>query len=64
MDEICEVVVTAPSIDELAALARRFVDDRLCACGHQITEIRSIYRWQGDVHTEPETRVSMPAGSR
>ncbi|MCD0444207.1 divalent-cation tolerance protein CutA [Glycomyces sp. A-F 0318] len=59
MDEICEVVVTAPGVDELAALTRRLVDDRLCACGHQVAEIRSVYRWEGEVHAEPEARVML-----
>jgi periplasmic divalent cation tolerance protein len=59
MDEICEVVVTAPTVDELAAITRQLVDDRLCVCGHQISEIRSIYRWKGEVHIEPEARVML-----
>jgi periplasmic divalent cation tolerance protein len=59
MTEICEVVVTADDADWLAGFARRMVEDRLAACGHHITAIRSVYRWQGEVHDEPEARVAL-----
>jgi periplasmic divalent cation tolerance protein len=29
------------------------------ACGHQITAIRSIYRWDGAVQDDPEARVAL-----
>jgi periplasmic divalent cation tolerance protein len=59
MTEICEVVVTADDADWLAGFTRRLVEDRLAACGHHITAIRSVYRWQGVVHDEPEARVAL-----
>jgi periplasmic divalent cation tolerance protein len=59
MDEVCEVVITADDSDWLVSFTRRLVDDRLAACGHTITAIRSIYRWQGEVHDEPEARVAL-----
>jgi len=59
MTEICEVVITADSADWLAAFTRRLVEDRLAACGQQVASIRSIYRWQGEVHDEPEARVAL-----
>ena len=58
-DEVCEVVITGPSQEWVAAFTRQLVDDRLAACGHIITEIRSIYRWEGSVHDEPEARVAL-----
>jgi len=57
MTEICEVVITADNADWLAEFTRRLVEDRLAACGQQIASVRSIYRWQGEVHDEPEARV-------
>ena len=33
--------------------------DRLAACGQQIAAIRSIYRWDGAVHDDPEARVAL-----
>lgn len=59
MDEVCEVVVTGPDAAWLTAFTRRLVEDRLGACGHHIEAIRSIYRWQGEVHDEAEARVAL-----
>jgi periplasmic divalent cation tolerance protein len=58
-DECCEVVVTAGDADWLAGLTRDLVERRLAACGHQLAAIRSIYRWDGAVHDEPEARVAL-----
>jgi periplasmic divalent cation tolerance protein len=57
--DICEVVVTAESIDWLTDFTRRLVTDRLAACGQHITTIRSIYRWQGAVEDDTEARVAL-----
>jgi len=35
------------------------VEERLAACGHQLEAIRSVYRWQGEVHDEHEARVAL-----
>ena len=58
-DAICEVIITAPDPEWLAAFTRRLVTDRLAACGQQITAIRSIYRWDGEIHDDPEARVAL-----
>ena len=58
-EEFCEVVVTAADAESLAALTRTLVEERLAACGHQIAAIRSVYRWEGAVHDEPEARVAL-----
>jgi periplasmic divalent cation tolerance protein len=58
-DECCEVVVTAGDADWLAGYARTLVEERLAACGHQVAAIRSVYRWEGVVHDEPEARVAL-----
>ncbi|MGH9101365.1 MAG: divalent-cation tolerance protein CutA [Acidimicrobiales bacterium] len=58
-EDLCEVVVTAPDAQWLASFARSLVEDRVCACGHVIDVIRSIYRWQGRVHDEAEARVAL-----
>ena len=59
MDEICEVVITAPSADWLAEFSRRLVDDRLCAAAQNIAPIRSVYRWQGQIYDKTEARVAL-----
>jgi len=58
-EDFCEVVVTAADADQLAGLTRTLVEERLAACGHQIAAIRSVYRWDGAVHDEPEARVAL-----
>jgi periplasmic divalent cation tolerance protein len=58
-EEYCEVVVTAADTDWLAGFTRTLVEERLAACGHQVAAIRSVYRWQGEVHDEPEARVAL-----
>jgi periplasmic divalent cation tolerance protein len=54
-----EVVITADSADWLADFTRRLVEDRLVACGHNITAIRAIYRWDGAVHDDAQARVGL-----
>ena len=38
---------------------RRLVLDRLCASGHNFQPIRTIYRWQDQVHDKTEGRVAL-----
>ena len=42
-EEFCEVVVTGP-VDWLPGCTRTLVEERLAACGHQVSPIRSVYR--------------------
>jgi periplasmic divalent cation tolerance protein len=56
---ICEVVITAGSADWLAEFTRALVTDRLAACGHHISVIRSIYRWDAEVQDDREARVNL-----
>jgi periplasmic divalent cation tolerance protein len=48
------VLVTAPDAEAAAALARALVEARLAACGSLVAGLRSIYRWEGRLHDEPE----------
>jgi len=48
------VLVTVPDAEAGAALARSLVEARLAACGNVVPGLRSIYRWEGRVHDEPE----------
>jgi len=57
--ECCEVVVTGPYSDGLAGYTRTLVEERLAACGHQFPAIRWVYRWEGEVHDDPEARVAL-----
>ncbi|GGN74185.1 hypothetical protein GCM10010112_44060 [Actinoplanes lobatus] len=59
MTGICEVIITAADPEWLAAFTRRLIEDRLAACGQQITAIRSLYRWDGSIQDDPEARVAL-----
>jgi periplasmic divalent cation tolerance protein len=54
MTDALVVLVTAPSADEAARLARALVEARLAACGNVLPGLRSIYRWEGRVQDEGE----------
>jgi periplasmic divalent cation tolerance protein len=58
-DDLCEVVITAPDAEWLATFTRELVDDRLCASGHNISQVRPIYRWHGTMHDDREARVAL-----
>ena len=57
--DVCEVVVTAEDPEWLASFTRTLVEERLCACGQNISAIRSIYRWEGTVHDDAEARAAL-----
>jgi len=50
----CAVITTTDSLDGAEVLARGIVDARLGACVQIVGPIRSIYRWEGEVHSEQE----------
>jgi periplasmic divalent cation tolerance protein len=54
MTDALVVLVTAPSSDEAARIARALVEERLAACGNVVPGLRSIYRWEGKVEDEAE----------
>ena len=58
-EDVCEIVVTGSDAEWLGGYTRRLVEERLVACGHQLAEIRSVYRWEGVVHDEAEARVAL-----
>jgi periplasmic divalent cation tolerance protein len=51
------VFTTLPSADKAAELAKLLVSERLVACANLLPAIRSIYRWQGELHDENEVLV-------
>jgi len=57
--EICEVVITGPDAEWLAAFTRALVADRLVACGQNIARVRSVYRWEGAIEDTAEARVAL-----
>jgi periplasmic divalent cation tolerance protein len=57
--DVCEVIVTAQDPEWLVSFTRTLVEERLCACGQNISTIRSVYRWEGAVQDEAEARVAL-----
>ncbi len=58
MSEHVQVVTTTDSATSAAELARSIVDAGLGACV-QVAEVRSFYRWEGDVHDDPEWQLQV-----
>jgi periplasmic divalent cation tolerance protein len=58
-EPICEVIITADNEDWLITFTRSLVEARLVACGQHIAPIRSVYRWEGTIHDDHETRVAL-----
>lgn len=48
------VLVTAPSTEKAAELAKALVEEALAACGNIIPGVRSIYRWEGKLCDDAE----------
>lgn len=52
--EALVVLVTAPSTEVAAGLARDLVEKRLAACANLVPGVRSIYAWEGEVCDDSE----------
>ncbi len=52
--EAIVVLVTAPTPERAAEIARALVQERLAACGNVVPGLRSIYRWEGKVQEDEE----------
>ncbi|NTX01442.1 MULTISPECIES: divalent-cation tolerance protein CutA [Myxococcus] len=57
MTDAILVLVTAPSADKAAELARTVVEEQLAACGNILPGLRSIYRWEGKVQDDAEALI-------
>ena len=55
------VLVTLPSEELAASLARTLLDEGLIACANLLPKVRSIYRWKGTVCDEPEVLMVLKA---
>ena len=51
------IFVTAASNEEAATIGRALVEEGLAACANIIPQIRSIYRWKGEIWDERETLI-------
>ena len=64
MTDAIVVLVTAPSADAAAGIARAVVEERLAACGNVLPGVRSIYRWEGKLQDEPEVLLVLKTQRR
>jgi periplasmic divalent cation tolerance protein len=64
LEDLCEVIVTAPDGTWLEDLCRQLVTNRLASSAHVVHNVRSIYRWQGDVHETTEARAFLRSRAR
>lgn len=52
--EVCVVLVTTPTREEAAALARELVRRHLAACVNVVGPVSSVYEWEGQLRDDPE----------
>lgn len=64
VEDLCEVIVTAPDGTWLEDLCRQLVSARLASSAHVINNVHSIYQWQGDVHESTEARAFLRSRAR
>jgi len=64
MTNVVVVLVTAPSAETAADLARALVEEGLAACGNVVPGLRSIYRWEGKVHDDAEALLLLKTERR
>jgi periplasmic divalent cation tolerance protein len=60
----CVVLVTAPSGEVAATLARTVVEERLAACGNILPGVTSIFAWQGSMERAGEVLVLLKTTQR
>ena len=51
------VLVSAGSVEEATSIARRVVEERLAACASVIEHMQSIFRWDEQIKSEPESLI-------
>jgi periplasmic divalent cation tolerance protein len=52
--DVIVVFSTFPNADKAAEIARILVSEGLAACVNLLPQIRSIYRWNGELHDDQE----------
>jgi periplasmic divalent cation tolerance protein len=54
MSEFLSVFITVPSLDVAEKIGRTIIEERLAACVNIVPNIRSIYRWNGNLESATE----------
>ena len=55
MREIYLIYSTFPNPDEAKGVAKKLIEERLCACVNIVPKIDSIYWWEGKIEEEGES---------
>ena len=55
MDDLVILYTTWPDAETAGAFGRLAVERKLAACANVLGPMLSIYRWEGEVRSEPET---------
>jgi periplasmic divalent cation tolerance protein len=64
MTDAVVVLVTTPSAEKAAEIARAVVGEKLAACGNVVPGLRSIYRWEGRVQEDAEALLVLKTQRR
>jgi periplasmic divalent cation tolerance protein len=64
MTDAVVILVTVPTPEAGADVARALVEEGLAACGNVVPGIRSIYRWAGEIHDDAEALVVLKTERR
>ncbi|GAB4291732.1 MAG: divalent-cation tolerance protein CutA [Thiohalomonadaceae bacterium] len=57
------VLCTCPDLECARALAERLVRERLAACVNIVSQVHSVYEWQGVVQQEAECQLLIKTSS-
>lgn len=55
--EMVVVLITASSQDEALKIANGLVESHVAACANVIHDVRSVFRWDGKISSEPECLI-------
>lgn len=55
--DLVDVTITGPDADWMAGFVRQLVEARMVACGNIIRDVRSVYRWEGEIEEGSEALV-------
>ena len=57
MSQYALVLITTPDEEMATEIARALVENQLAACVSIIPQVRSIYRWEGEIYDDNEVQM-------
>ncbi|WP_420422314.1 divalent-cation tolerance protein CutA [Simkania sp.] len=57
MDKYIQIEWTCSGLDEGRKIARELVEQKLVACANIVSQIESIYHWEGQIESDQEVKV-------